>query len=460
MICATEAELLFCSLIAQEHGIARHLPLKGIPKRLLYSQYLQKFAVAFSREGDPYEPPLRRPSNVPFLPGEKDPADRPPSKVERIGLQLVTTSLKFPATSNDGGSTFSTIVTGDDSDIVHDFIDWKPTDDVTHYEWLVLALEQPSIVPPGPGHGRVVGINAKSLGKGKPDASPKLIYSNREPVTAICAYKKSSLLIACGKEVVLRHLDFKTRRWETLSRHPIPSSANAISCQGSLICVATREHSMFVLVERSGKMQQHKCDGRMRYAKDIAVLDTSTAVFASADAEGTDIIGFSGMTKETPDANPLFHARLPGHIHRFQLETSHLSQRTEQTRFYGATLDGTLFHFSFLRYKDWKLLHFIEEMSYMNRKAIKAVPMKRTDADKREHIWRPPSFKPTDMHVRGDRLLMMIEEGPYNLRNVLKDSERLESFNALVKEVLGETEEPMEVAIAWMRKLLRYPPRS
>ncbi|KAJ9607327.1 hypothetical protein H2200_008400 [Cladophialophora chaetospira] len=457
LICATEAELLFCSVIAQEHGIARHLRLKGIPKRMLYSEFLKQFAVAFSTLGDPYEPPTRRPTTVPLLPGEKDPADRPPRKIQRIGLELVTTTLRFPVASEDGGSTFSTLVTGDDSDILHDFIDWKPTDDIHHYEWLVLALEQPSIVPPGPGHGRVVGVNAKSLLKGKPDPSPKVIYKDKYPVTAICAYKKSSLLIACGREIVLRHLDFKTRRWETLSKHPIPSLANAMSCQGSLICVATREHSLFVLVERNGKLHQHKCDGRMRHAKDIAMLDTSTAVLASADADGTEIIGFSGMNKENSEANPLFQAKMAGHIHRFQLDTLRGSQKSERTRFYGATLDGTLFHFSFLRYKEWKLLHFVEGMSYLDRKAIKAAPMQRRDAEDREYTWRPASFRPKDMHVRGDRLLMMIEEGPHNLRNVLKGSERRESFDALVREVIGETEEPVEVAIAWMRKLLRYP---
>ena len=457
MICATEGELLFCSVVAQEHGVLQHLYFDGVPKRLLYSQFLQKFAVAFSREGDPLEPPARIPANVPLLPGEKDPADRTPRKIQRVGLQLVTTKLKYPV--EDEASTFSTIVTSDDSDILHDYIDWKPTDDVNHYEWLVLALERPCIVPQGPGHGRVVCVNAKSLGKGKPDASPKVVYSNKDPVTAICAYKKSSLLIACGKEIVLRHLDFKTRRWETSSRHPIPSPANAISCQGSLICVATKEHSMFVLVERNNQLQQQKCDGQMRHAKDIVMLDSSIAVFASADADGTDIIGFSGMNKETSDATPLFHAKMPGHIHRFRMDTSQGIHKSERTRFYAAAIDGTLFHFSLLKQQEWKLLHLIEEMSYLDRKAIKAVSMKMRDSENKEYLWKPPSFRPRDMHVRGDRLLLMIEEGPYNLRNVLRGSARAQTFNSLVIEVLGETQEPVEVAIAWMRRLLRYPPR-
>ena len=459
LICATKSELLFCSVIAQEHGITRYLYFDGVPRRTLYSQFLQRFVVAFTREGDPYEPPARLPSNVPLLLGEKDPADRPARKVQRVGLQLITKNLAYPVVK-DEDTIFSTIVTGDNSDILHDFIDWKPTDDVNHYEWLVLALEQPAIVPPRPGPGRVVCINAKSLGKGKPDSSPKVVYSNsREPVTAICAYQKSSLLIACGKEIVLRHLDFRTRRWETSSRHPIPSQAHAISCQGSLICVATKEHSLFVLVERDGQLKQHKCDSRMRHTKDIAVLDGSTAVFASTDADGTDIIGFSGINKETSEATPLFHAKLPGHIHRFRLDSLHDIYTSERTRFYGGTIDGTLYHFSLLRQKEWKLLHFVEEMSYMDRKAIKAVPMPLRDRDNKQYLWKPPSFKPKDMHVRGDRLLMMIEEGPYNLRSVLKGSDRVASFNALVKEVLGETEQPVEVAIAWMRKLLRYPPQ-
>ena len=458
LMCATESELLFCSVVAQEHGIARQLYLDGIPKRLLYSHFLQKLCVAFSREGIPEALPARARMNVPLPPGEKDAADCAQGSVQRIGLQLVTTDMKHPLPV-EGGNSFSTIITEDNSEIVHDFIDWKPTDGKKHFEWLVLALEQPMIALPGPGKGRVVCINAKSLGKGNPHPGTKVAYeSHWESVTAICAYKESSLLIACGKEIVVRHLDFKTERWQTPFRHALPSQANAISCQGSLICVATKEHSLFVLVERNNQLQQHNCEAKMRYAKDIAVLDSSTAVFASADSEGTDIIGFTGMNKETSEAIPLFHAKLPGHIHCFRMDTSIDTRQKQRTRFYGATIDGMIFHFSLLRQKEWKLLHFIEEMSDMNRKGITAVPMKMRDGNNQQVLWKTPSVKPKDMHVRGDRLLRMID-GTYNLRDVLKGSDRRAHFASLVEEVLGETEEPVEVAIAWMRKLLRYPPR-
>ncbi|OQU97876.1 hypothetical protein CLAIMM_03750 isoform 1 [Cladophialophora immunda] len=460
LMCAVEEDLVFCSVIAQEHGIARHLNLKGIPKRIIYSRFLQKFVVAFSREGDPTEIRVRRHTGIPLPEGEKDTSDQPSDKVQRAGLQLITPNLQYPKSKDPEYATFSTIVTGDDSDIIHDLIDWAPTDGHNHYEWLVLALEQLSTTPGVRGPGRVVCVNAKSLGKGKPDATPKLAFSSREPITAICAYKMSSLLIAAGREIILHHLDWSTRRWKTLARFALPSYANAISCQGSLICVATQQHSLFVLVEKNNALHHHKCDTKMRYAKDIAVSDGSTAVFASADVGGTDIIGFTGLNKDTTEAAPAFHATVPGHIHRFRLDTSQGPRKTDRTRFYGCTLDGTIFHFALLNHTEWKLLHFIEEMSYMARKPIKAVPLKKRDVDNKAYLWKPPAFRPKDMHVQGDRLLVMIEQGPYNLRNVLRGSDRMDSFNALVKETLGETEQPVDAVIAWIRKFMTYPPRS
>ncbi|OAG37856.1 hypothetical protein AYO21_07962 [Fonsecaea monophora] len=460
LICAVAEDLLFCSVIAQEHGIARHLNLNGTPKRLIYSRFLQRFVVAFSKEGSPVEMRTRRHTGVTQTQSGKDISSPLLDKVQRVGLQLITPNLQYPKSKDSEYSTFSTIVTGDDSDVIHDLIDWAPTDGNNHYEWLVLALEQASTVPGARGPGRVVCVNAKSLGKGKPDATPKLAFSSREPITAICAYKMSSLLIAAGKEIVLHHLDWSTRRWKTLARHALPSYANAISCQGSLICVATQQHSLFVLVEKENALHHHKCDTKLRYAKDIVVLDGSTAVFASADVGGTDIIGFSGLTKGTTDAVPAFHATVPGHIHRFRLDTSQGLRKTDRTRFYGCTLDGTIFHFALLKHNEWKLLHFIEEMSHMIRKPIKPVPIKKRDTDNKAYLWKPPAFRPRDMHVQGDRLLMMIDQGPYNLRNVLRGSEMLDSFNALVKETLGDTEEPVDAVIAWIRKLMRYPPRS
>jgi hypothetical protein len=461
LVCATTDELLFCGVVAQEHGIARHLTLDAVPKRILYSQFLHKHVVAFSKEGRPRKPDVQDLNREFSRDEDKDASQNSDRKVQRVGLQLISADLTLPINDRIEGTVFSTTVTDNDSDIIRDFINWAPTDGENHYEWLVLAVEQVVINPLGMGgHGRVVCINAKSLGKGKPDSHPKIAWKDTKPVTAICAYKMSSLLIACGKELILRNLNFRAQRWETWSRHPLPSHANAISCQGSLICVATHDHSLFVLVERNNQLQQHNCDTQMRYAKDIAVLNGSTAVFAAADASGTNVIGIGGLNTSNGVATPLFHAKIPGHIHKFRAEDSEGLQGGERLQFYGATIDGTMFHFSLLKEREWKLLHFIEELGFLHQHRIKAVPTEMVDQDGNRFWWEPPKFFPKDMHVQGDRLLLMVENGPYNLRKIMKGSGKLAELGTLVKEVLDETEHPVEVAIAWMRKLLTYPPRS
>ena len=87
------------------------------------------------------------------------------------------------------------------------------------------------------------------------------------------------------------------------------------------------------------------------------------------------------------------------------------------------------------------------------------MPIVKNDVDGDDVVIRPPGIRLTDMHVRGDRLLMMIEEGPYNLRNVLK-GETLETFNDLACKVLGAKMNRVEAVAVWLRKLLRYPSRS
>lgn len=419
---------------------------------MLYSRFLDKLVVAYSRDI-----PVQGQTTQVQVTSEKDSPNPSSQIVKHVGVQLVESSLMYPQ-----GGSFSTVVSTDVHETVHALIDWAPTDGMNHYEWFVLALEQHRDFGTPGCRGRVVCINAKSLGKSKPDTNPKIAFTSGDsPVTAICAYKISSLLIAAGKELLLRHLDWTTRSWKTLSKHSLPSPAKKISCQGSFIFVATTHHSLFVLMEQDNTLSQHKGDTMVRYTMDVLAFDGPTAVFAAADAGFTNVIALSGWKKDdTESALPIFHAVLPLHVNCLTSDTYTGSSMSQQSRFYGATIDGTLFHFSFLKYHEWKLLRFVEEMSYLDRKTIKAVPIKKRDPNNREYALTPSPIRSRDMHVRGDRLLLMVERGPYNLRNILKGSERLEPFKALVQEVLGETDDPTEVVIAWMRRLLRYPARS
>ncbi|EXJ89439.1 hypothetical protein A1O3_02506 [Capronia epimyces CBS 606.96] len=450
LVCATDDVLLFCSLVTQEQGVVRKVAVDGDPQRVQFSEYLNKFVVAFERvyhvHRDDLDP--KSPDGV-----GKGPIS--PRKMQQIGLQLIDPVWKDPKASGT-----SVIVAEDTNERVNALINWAPTDGANHYEWVVLALEHK--IPGLPQRsGRVVCVNAKSLSKGSFENIQKIAFrSPDKPVTAICAYKMSSLLIAAGREIHVHNLDFATRKWKTLSKHALPSPAKAISCQGSFIFVATSQHSLFVLVEQDGKLSQHQSDTEARCAVDVIGFRGDSAVFSAWSDSGTDLMAFGGFNKVNKDPFPLFHASLPLMINHICLDPQSHLKITARCRFYGSASDGTLFHFSLLKAREWKLLHFLEQMSYMERKTVKPVPIKKKGTEGEDVVINPTPTKLKDMHIRGDRLLMMIEPGPYNLRSLLKESERAETFHALVKEVLGETEHPVEAATVWMRRLLRHPPRS
>ncbi|KIX06309.1 uncharacterized protein Z518_04284 [Rhinocladiella mackenziei CBS 650.93] len=458
LICATDGDLLFCSLASQEQGVVRKLPITGTPKYLIYSDFLQKLVVAFERvhylTGVPVANPL--PGVPPILPGQPSPEKSvlPPRKMQQVGLQLIEPWSK-DATNNP----MSTIVTEDNNESVVALIDWSPTDGEFHYEWFVLALQQ---IAPGfpPCSGRVVCVNAKSLRKGLVITNPKTAFRCPDkPVTAICAYKMSSLLIAAGDEIYLLHLDFTTRKWKTLSTHALPSPANSISCQGSFIFIATSQHSVFVLAERDDKLFEHTSDTLPRVAKDVVAFNGVSAMFSVWSGGTADLIALSGFSRDQKSVFTLFQAHLPLLIDHLRLEQGPDSQRGARRHFYGSFVDGTLFYFSLLKQQEWRLLHFLEEMSYPDKKSIKPVQIEKRDADNNVILVDPGRVRPKDWHVRGDRLLMMIEQGPYHLHKLLQRSERFDQFTALVNEAVGETKQPIEAAVAWMRKLLAYPSR-
>ncbi|KAK5241249.1 hypothetical protein LTR40_013318, partial [Exophiala xenobiotica] len=228
--------------------------------------YLQKFVVAFEKTHLLTGPSRTRQHGGGHSSGTKD--NVPPRKLQQVGLQIIEPSMKDSAEDR-----LTILVTEETNESVNALIHWAPTDGQHHYEWFVLALEQKEQGFPQCS-GRVVCVNAKNLSKGVPDSNPKVAFRSPDrPVTAICAYKMSSLLIAVGTELHLHHLDFATRKWKTLSKHPLPSHAKTITCQGSLIFVATAHHSLFVLVERDNKLSQHKSDNKARSTMDVVPFD-------------------------------------------------------------------------------------------------------------------------------------------------------------------------------------------
>jgi hypothetical protein len=384
----------------------------------------------------------------------------------QVSLQLVDPDFK-PSTAKNSLIQ----VTEDTNEHVNAMISWAPTDGKDHYQWFVLALENNDPEPNDPDVGRVVAVNAKSLTRGATAANIKIIWrSSKSPVTALCAYKMSSILIAAGNEIILQHLDFATKRWRTLSRYHLPSPATTISCQGSTIIVATTHHSFLVLVEKRDELTLCKSDAVARNTAHALMFGGNRALFTSHDDKGTNLIGLTDFHK-TDNVPPsiIFQASLPLLIDRIELDP-HCHQ-DNRNRFHASTKDGTLYQFSTLTRREWKLLRFLQDLNHLEnektakRKPIKPIPMALED-DEGNYIGDYPLPLATvgaEMHINGDRLAMMLDdndaEGPYALLNVLEGRENVQRLRVLVRDVLGDKAAvwPIENTIVWVRGLLRFP---
>jgi hypothetical protein len=457
--------LLFASLVAQEQTIATQLPMNAIPRRLLYSRYLKKLVVATEKRTgiskvqhriyadivETHDQDFKATSNA-NLPKPSSASE----EMVQVNLQIVDPEWKV------SGRTTSVSVVEDSNLRVTALMEWEIEQDDEGKEkglWIVMALEQRGRSADQTS-GRVIAVNGKNIKKGHASPHQRVLYrSVKGAVRAICAYGKSALLIAAGNGLILHNLDLTVRKWKTLSKYDLPSPATSISCQGSMIFVATSHHSLIVLVERNNELIEHKSDTMARNLNNVITFGTNCAMFSAFDNEGTHLMAFSDFNQESREPVPMFRAILPLDIDCIRLRNSSGPKEEGRHQFYGSTADGTLYHFSTLAHNEWKILHFLEELSHFDRDIIKAVPMRKRTVDNIGVVFSFPTTKLSDMHVRGDRLLVMVEPGPYNLRQLLRTPEQHEIFNKLAKAVIGETEHPVEAVVIWIRKLFRFRPR-
>lgn len=451
---------MFASLVAEEQTVITQLPIKAIPRRILYSNYLKKLVVATEKRARGLRPYDENYADIPE-PHEQDPKDVPhvsvPKSSSSDGLIQISLRIVDPDWRQSGMSASVAVV--EDANLrVTALLEWAIEQDGEGKEnglWIVMALEQRGSSE-DESTGRVIAINAKNIKKGHSSPHQRVLYrSVRGAIRAICAYGKPALLIAAGNEIILHKLDLTVRKWRTLSKYNLPSPATSISCQGSMVFVATSHHSLIVLVEQNNVLIEHESDSMARNLNSVITFGKDCAMFSAFDSSGTHLMAFSGFSQQSSAPVPMFRAILPLQIDRLQVRKSTGAGEDDRHRFFGSTADGTLYHFQTLAPNEWRLLHFLEGLNHFERDSIKAVPMPKKSVGSNEVVFSFPATKLSDMHVRGDCLRVMIEQGPYNLRHLLRTPEQREKFGNLAEAVIGESHHPVEAVVVWIRRLFR-----
>src|SRR5271154_2911427 len=249
---ATEDELLVSSLVLEEQAVPRRMKVYGTPQKLAYSRYLRKIVAA----GNKISLSSQENETVPNRLRTMKPA-----------LQLIDPSR--PTSAQDQLAAEDLVVFGESGEHIRCLLNWTPGDCERHYDMILIGLDTDA-ADMHKRSGKVVCISSKHIPG--PNASDKVKTIARypgKPVYSICAYGPCSLITAAGTELILQSLDVGSRKWSTLSRFTLPSSAISLSTQGSLIFAGTMLHSLIILKEQNNTFNFHSSDLRARNATNV-----------------------------------------------------------------------------------------------------------------------------------------------------------------------------------------------
>jgi hypothetical protein len=454
---AAEDELLVSSLVLQEQAVPRRMKVHGTPQRLAYSRYLRKIVAAgnkislFSQENETVPNRLR---------------------TMKPALQLIDPSR--PTSAQEQIAAEDLVVFGESGEYIRCLLNWTPGDGERHYDMILIGLDTDA-ADTHKRSGKVVCISSKHIPG--PNASDKVKTIARypgKPVYSICAYGPSSLITAAGTELILQSLDVGLRKWSTLNRFTLPSSAISLSTQGSLIFAGTTLHSLITLKEQNNTFSFHSSDLRARNATNVLTSAGSCTLITAASYTGTSLLGFSEQLMHNK-SDLLFEATIPLTIER--IRQSHQTSNQDSRRyFHGTTLDGTIYRFMTLQIREWQLLRFLESLSPLKPNNSETSSDSGMSLDDDWEAVSPnsatssqgaPHFDPAQMHIHGDVLASMIQSGPYSLRSLLSSEIKIEDdsrqntryseLKRLATPVIGQMEDVIGCTTRWLRKLLRMP---
>lgn len=451
LVCVSNNGILISSLLAQDTVVPRRHKLKGSPEKLTYSKYLKKLVVAIN------DIEVKSSSNTTVSRHHR--AFRP-------ALELVDPDVETVASKKDDKKAILSM--GKAGDRIRSLAEWRPANETAHFELIVVGIDSDA-----PDHklasGRLLFVNVGNTRK-VPFNALKVSVGNRyagRPVYCLHPHGMSSILVGAGNDVILENFDMATRKLITLATFTLPSPATSLSISNSLIYAATFQHSLIVLRKTNDTFETVSSDMLARSARGALVSNEFTLI-NTISGEGSNLIALSeNYTDRTVPQRLLIEARLPLFLEKVQLSRP---QNAPRRTFHSITVDGTLHRFQILPHDEWALLRFLEGFFREYELPDMSQLILSPEESEKQRLAGP---LPTEMHVQGDLLVSLVEEGPSKLRAVLvagergsgggragrvkteEQEERGRRFRELAVPVVGEGEDLVAEVVRWLRGMMR-----
>lgn len=174
--------------------------------------------------------------------------------------------------------------------------------------------------------------------------------------------------------------------------------------------------------------------------------------------------GVTDRDKMMPVA--LCEAHLPSSVSQLSTGSKRAPTLAGFPVIYGTAMNGTVYRFSMLEEKEWRLLRLIQNLCVRDATICPFTPKRKRQRNPAGN--EPLQFQPTQMHIEGDILSRLLRLGSDHFMHMLVTDEFYnhsspetaspqaiwELFSELSHELLGESANPVEAVMGWVRRIL------
>lgn len=457
---------MVCTLDKAIKPVPRRIPIRGSPKRMVYSQYLKKLVVGYSfEEEDESSGIIQR-----FVRPQIDFIDPDSPFATALTIDIADDSGDAIPVSDQGKPT------GAAGEKITALIDWNPTDGKNNYHMIVVGTERPVDLP----RGRLIYVTARPRPGSSPqqiDSTVKYVHNYEEPIRSMAPYGSCSLVFTTGKEVILQKFDLSTKRWRRCDRYQLESPGVSISVREPHIYISTTKESLVVLKVSEDNISLFANDGMQRGGLHHTRLQGGYPITMTS-SRGGSVVGLSemGVTSVDKTALPAFKANMQHSSVRLLQSKLPPTSKTSQV-IYGTTIGGSVYRFAIMKEHEWRLLRFIQNVCMIDPIICPFSPRNKSKAINNVE---PSTTKPDFMHINGDILGRLTAREIRYFKEIISredsstcaierdeddsivsaENERggvskLERFVELVPPVLGAVDDPFTAVMEWMVNILQ-----
>ncbi|KAL2848084.1 mono-functional DNA-alkylating methyl methanesulfonate N-term-domain-containing protein [Aspergillus pseudoustus] len=444
LFCIADGQLMACRLDSTPKPIPRRINLPGSATKVAYSQHLKCLVVSYTRT---------------VLDADTDPIKR----YTRPHLEFLDPDLQYPLDdfAEDGetqkGKPWRP--QGAAGEKISCILEWTPKKGDEEYHFIVIGTARRN----QPDRGRVIFLQASrdTSPASQIECSVKYIHKFDGPVYSIVPYGDFTLMVSTGHEIVALEPKFAQFRRARSSRFQVLSPAVAMSSHEPYVYLSTARESLMILKTTEDKLALHAYDRQKHDGlSHIHIGGDRNLTLASSRGGRLSLFTESGISEtDKMIPNALCEAHLPSSVMKLSSSSKSLLSSHSQT-FYGTAMNGTVYRFLILEEKEWRLLRLLQDLCIRDPVICPFTPRRKRLRNPAGH--EPLEFHPSYMHIDGDILSRLVVLDASYLARMLAGDEGVhnesaqavvERFTELSRDVLGESSNPVEAAMRWLKKL-------